>query len=168
MVLLSCSPTESTAMYFHGFTATRQTTQRSTAPPGHVTQQPLTTINRVLIANINNLGKCPCPRCLVQLGEAQDLGKAIDRQRRDDIRQPTNKLFRIIKKARKAIFQGFKVSGPRVERFLEGGSRVAVNVGHATTTLRHVMLINMGCHNFHNFHSFYFSKSEAPKHSFKS
>ena len=130
--LLFCSLMESTAVSFHGSTATQQTTQRSIASPStnYIPQQLLTTVTRVLIANIKNLGKCPCPRCLVQLGEVRDLGKAVDKQRRDDIRRPTHKLFRIIKKARKAIFKGFKVSGTRVERLLEGGSRVAVNVGH--------------------------------------
>ena len=99
--------------------------------------------NRVLIATIKNLGKCPCPRCLVQLAEVRDLGKVIDRQRRVATRRPTPKLFRIIKRARDAIFKGFKVSGSRVERLLEGGSRVAVNVGQPVDTPP-VLLIDMG------------------------
>ena len=86
--------------------------------------------DRVLIANIKSLGKCPCPRCFIELREVQDLGKAADRQRRANVREPTRRLFRIIKKAREAIFKGFKVSGSRVEKLLGGGSRVAVNVGY--------------------------------------
>ena len=94
--------------------------------------------NRVLIANIKNLGRCPCPRCHVKLAEVRDLGKAIDRQRRVNIRKPTRKLFRMIKKAREAIFKGFKVSGSRVEKVLEGGSRVAVNVGCPSPMVLHM------------------------------
>lgn len=93
-----------------------------------IIQQPLTSVSRVLIATIKNLGKCPCPCCLIELGEVWDLGKVIDKQRRANTRKPTHNLFRIIKKARKAIFKGFKVSGSRVEGLLGGGSRVAVNV----------------------------------------
>ena len=104
-------------------------------PLDRIAQQPLTPATRVLIANIKNLGRCPCPRCLVELREVRDLGKVVDRQRRTNIRKPTPKLFRIIKKARAAIFKGFKVSGSRVEKLLDGGSRVAINVGHPQTVL---------------------------------
>jgi len=75
------------------------------------------------------MGRCPCPRCLVELGGVRDLGKPSDQQRHADTRKPTCKLFCIIKKAREAIFKGFKVSGSCVERLLENGSRVTVNVG---------------------------------------
>ncbi len=84
--------------------------------------------NRVLIANIKNMGQCPCPRCTIKLVEVRDLGKAVDSQRRAEIRGPTRRLFRAVRKARKAIFKGFKVSGTRTERLLEGWSRVPTNV----------------------------------------
>lgn len=90
---------------------------------------------RVLIANIKNLGKCPCPRCLVELAEVRDLGKDVDRDRRANIRKPTPKLFRIVRKARKAIFRGSAVSGSHVEKVLEGGSRAAVHVSHRSLSL---------------------------------
>jgi len=79
--------------------------------------------SRVLIANIKNLGQCPCPRCTTKLAEVQDLGKAVDTQRRADTRAPTRKMFQMVGKARKAIFKGYKVSGSRVERLIGGGSR---------------------------------------------
>jgi len=99
--------------------------------PTSCVAQLLMLLNRVLIANIKNLGRCPCPRCLVELGGVWDLGKPINQQRCTDTRKPTHKLFCIIKKAREAIFKGFKVSGSRVERLLEGGSWVTVNVDSA-------------------------------------
>ena len=65
-----------------------------------------------------------------------NLGKAEDSQRRADTRQPTNELFRAVKKARKAIFKGFKVSGTRVETFLGGWSQIPTNVGVHTVPSR--------------------------------
>ena len=104
----------------------------------HAAQHPLIAIKRVLIANIKNLGRCPCPRCLVELREVRDLGKEIDQQRRANTRKPTNRLFRVVKKARQAIFKGFAVSGSGVERLLEGGSRVAINVSPPTPIVGHM------------------------------
>jgi len=74
------------------------------------------------------MGRCPCPRCHINLKEVQDLGNAADSRHCADTRRPTRKLFNSVKKARQVIFQGYKVSGTRVERLLAYGSRVAVNV----------------------------------------
>jgi len=63
------------------------------------------------------------------------MGKAEDSQRRADTRQPTHELFRAVKKARKAIFNGYKVSGSRVEKLLGGWSRIPTNVGVHTPLL---------------------------------
>ena len=80
-------------------------------------------LGRVLIANIKNLGQCPCPRCTIRLDEVQGLGKPTDTQKRADVRRPTGKLFRAVKKARKAIYKGYKVSGTCVDNLLGGVSR---------------------------------------------
>jgi len=85
-------------------------------------------LTRVLIANIKNMGQCPCPRCCIHLKEVNDLGKASDSQRRADTRR-RHGLFRVIKKARKAAFNGFKVSGSRIEVLMQGLSRIPINVG---------------------------------------
>ena len=66
---------------------------------------------------------------MVKLTEVRDLGKEVDRQRRADVRKPTHQLLRVVKKARKEIFKGYKVTGTRVEKQLEGGSRVPTKVG---------------------------------------
>ena len=86
---------------------------------------------RVLIANIKNMGKCPCPRCHVLLTEVPDLGKAIDSERRQNVRKPIPRLFRMVKKARRSIFKGFKVSGTHVEGKLGGWSQVPTVVGYS-------------------------------------
>ena len=70
------------------------------------------------------MGQCPCPRCYIMLTEVPDLGKDTDSERRMDTRRPTPRLFRMVKKARKAIFEGYKVSGTRIERLIGGWSRV--------------------------------------------
>jgi hypothetical protein len=75
------------------------------------------------------MGQCPCPRCKITLTEIKDLGKADDSHRRADTRKPTPELFRAVKKARKAVFNGYKVSGSRVETLLGGWSRIPTNVG---------------------------------------
>jgi hypothetical protein len=56
--------------------------------------------------------------------DVKDLGKTEDNQRRADTRKPTRQLFHVVKKARNAIFKGYKVSGSRVEKLLGGWSRV--------------------------------------------
>ena len=78
------------------------------------------------------MGQCPCPRCTVKLTEVQDLGKTVDAERRADGRKPTPQLFRVVKKARKAIFNGYKVSGSHIEKLIGGVSRVP-NVVSANT-----------------------------------
>ena len=90
-------------------------------------------MGRVLIANIKNLGQCPCPRCSIRLDEVQGLGKPTDIQKRADVRRPTGKLFRVVKKARKAIYKGYKVSGTCVDKLLGGMSRAPNTV--CTTTI---------------------------------
>lgn len=61
------------------------------------------------------------------------MGKPTDTQKRADVRRPTNKLFRAVKKARKAIYKGYKVSGTRVDRLLGGASRAPNTVCAAAT-----------------------------------
>jgi hypothetical protein len=94
-------------------------------------------LSRVLIANIKNMGQCPCPRCTIRLTDIKDLGKAKDIQTRADGRKPTPQLFHAVKRARKAIFKGYKVSGSCVERLMGGGSRIPTNVSASTLPSSH-------------------------------
>ena len=73
------------------------------------------------------MGQCFCPRCHTQLKEVDDMGKASDAQRRANTRKCRG-LFRVVRRAWKAAFNGFKVSGSRIEKLMEGQSRVPVNV----------------------------------------
>ena len=64
----------------------------------------------------------------MQLKEVDNMGKALDTQKRTNTRKRRG-LFRVVTRARKAAFNGFKVSGSRIEKLMEGQSRVPVNVG---------------------------------------
>ena len=74
------------------------------------------------------MGQCPCPRCFTGLADIVHMGTAADRDRRANERKPTKQLFNAVKKARRSIFKGYKVSGSRVERLLGMGSKVPTNV----------------------------------------
>ena len=52
------------------------------------------------------------------------MGWVVDGKQHRKVRRPTPRFFRLVKQARKSIFNGFKVSGPHVERKLGGLSRV--------------------------------------------
>jgi hypothetical protein len=56
-------------------------------------------LSRVLIANMKNMGQCPCPRCTIRLTDIKDLGKAKDIQTCADGRKPTPQLFHTVKRA---------------------------------------------------------------------
>lgn len=55
------------------------------------------------------------------------MGKASDSQRRANTRKRRG-VFRVVERARKATFNGFKVSGSRIERLMKGLSRIPVRV----------------------------------------
>ena len=70
------------------------------------------------------MGQCPCPCCYIMLTEVPDLGKDADSEQWRDTRKPTPQLFRMVKKAHKAIFKGYNVSGTHIERLIGGWSQV--------------------------------------------
>ena len=43
------------------------------------------TFNRILIASIHNLSKCPCPRCLIPLSRVHNIGMARDMSQRNSM-----------------------------------------------------------------------------------
>ena len=57
-------------------------------------------------------------------------------ERRTEIRMPSKGLFFAVKKARRSVFKGFKVSGSRVEWLLGGGSKVPTNVHNEHIIIR--------------------------------
>jgi hypothetical protein len=118
----------SLAESFLGSIATLPIIRKSRLAAPHMSFINSTIFGRILIATIKNLGQCPCPRCHTSLTSVPLLGKDVDTQNRAETREPTKRFFREVEKARKSIFEGYKVSGTRVDRLLGGLSRVPTNV----------------------------------------
>ncbi|KAG5639975.1 hypothetical protein DXG03_002044 [Asterophora parasitica] len=81
---------------------------------------------KVLLATIRNLGKCPCPRCTLPKERIPELGTQLDLRRRVTLarRDDSPRRFRI-RIAREFIYErGFGVKSAAVERILEADSLV--------------------------------------------
>jgi len=86
--------------------------------------------NRVLIANIRNLGICPCPRCLTPKNQIDDLGLNNDMQRQQmTARVDTAEWWSKIVAAHHLIYQQhYVVDMPQVETLLKEESLVPTKV----------------------------------------
>lgn len=92
---------------------------------------PLITSNaRILIASIRNLGKCPCPRCLIPLNRVRNLGMARDMTQRDTMARVDDVQRRSrIEAARRLIYEkNFTVNSAAVEKILRDMSLVPTAV----------------------------------------
>jgi hypothetical protein len=85
---------------------------------------------RILIAGIRNLGKCPCPRCLIPLSRVHNLGMARDMAQRetmarvDDIHRRSS-----VNTARQLIYEkNYRVNSAAVENILRDKSLVPTAV----------------------------------------
>jgi len=87
-------------------------------------------VHRILIASIRNLGRCPCPRCLVPLDRVGSMGMHRDMaQRRTLIRIDDMKRQNRVKMAREKIYEkGYVVNSTVVEDLLQGDSLVPTTV----------------------------------------
>lgn len=88
--------------------------------------RPSLTIYRTLIAGIRNLGACPCPRCLIPLDRAQNLGMARDKSQRFSLARVDDTKRRVlISTARNLIYkQNYAINSAAVERLLKPQSLV--------------------------------------------
>lgn len=83
----------------------------------------------MLLTSIKSLGKCPCPRCLIQKDQIDALGTTADRQRRNKTRKDDAHRWNNIKMVRTWIFEkGYSLVGKAVERVLGMTSSVPVLV----------------------------------------
>jgi hypothetical protein len=82
--------------------------------------------HRILIASIRNLGRCPCPRCLITLDRVANVGMRRDMaQRRTLARIDDVKWRNLVEKAREKIYEkGYVVDSTVVEDFLQEHSLV--------------------------------------------
>jgi hypothetical protein len=67
------------------------------------------------LATVKFLGKCPCPHCILKKAQISELGTKHDANRRVKLaRVDTPADQEIVEKARKHVFQGYKVDGSKV------------------------------------------------------
>lgn len=79
--------------------------------------------SRVLLASIQSLTTCLCPRCCTKKVQVKDLGTKNDMKRRNKDRQDDESRWHKIKFARKFIYEkGLKVTGAAVKRVLASES----------------------------------------------
>ena len=84
------------------------------------------------MACIKKLGRCPCPACIVSMGNCEDVGTVSDdrfRRRHPRVYSPVK-----VKKARRLIFEkGVGVGSARIEKILGGVSAAPVRVSLSLT-----------------------------------
>jgi hypothetical protein len=85
---------------------------------------------RILLANIRNLGGCPCPRCTIPLSSVPLVGTKRDRNDRIKLARVDDPRYRkLVSQARRAIYQqNFAVDSAPVERMLKPESFVPTSV----------------------------------------
>lgn len=79
---------------------------------------------RILLANVRNLGNCPCPRCLTPMADVPNLGTAEDRAQRSSLARNSNAEWQDkISSARNLIYrQNYAVTNDQVEAKLKSES----------------------------------------------
>jgi hypothetical protein len=83
-------------------------------------------MSRVAVASIRDMGKFPCPRCLIPLSHVHRLGTSLDRKQRQSLARIDDHARRFdIKTAREIIYQkNYAVNSEHVEKILQGQSLV--------------------------------------------
>ena len=123
-------------MYFPGFSPMLLTTQKSKLFYAKGRSECLIAINRVLIASIRSLARCPCPRCFVTKDQIDAIGTKVDARRREDIRIDDDRRRAKVELTRGWIFEsGTKLNGAACERVLAPTSMTPTRVCFAFLTL---------------------------------
>ena len=86
--------------------------------------------HRILIVSIRNLGRCPCPRCLIPLDHVANMGMRRDMAQRKTLARIDNvKRRNRVEMARKMIYEkGYVVDSRAVEVLLQEDSLVPTAV----------------------------------------
>ncbi|TBU49531.1 hypothetical protein BD309DRAFT_834404, partial [Dichomitus squalens] len=92
---------------------------------------------KVLIAALRPLARCLCPRCLITKDQVADAGTKTDDRRRAHTRQDTKTLQANIKRARKNIFKGCSLAGPRVKSWLDPESLTPIQSAFSVRLSEH-------------------------------
>ncbi|PIL35075.1 hypothetical protein GSI_02863 [Ganoderma sinense ZZ0214-1] len=81
---------------------------------------------KVLVAALRPLARCPCPRCLTPKGKVSEAGSKADMRRRTQGRKDNEALQKNIQTARKHLFKGYAITGARVDNWLKEESLIPV------------------------------------------
>jgi hypothetical protein len=83
-----------------------------------------------MLATIRHLGRCPCPRCLIQLSHVHNMGTARDmKQRETHVRVDDENRRRKVDTAREIIYKkNYAVDSGPVEALLQEQSLVPTSV----------------------------------------
>ena len=97
----------------------------------------LTRCNRVILAGIRNLGRCPCPRCTMPLQEVHLMGTDTDMSQRIELARIDGDAQReTIAKARGLILEnGVAINSVLVENLLKEHSLVPTEVSSLRATV---------------------------------
>ena len=112
------------------FLLTRLTILRSEPFKLQISSKLMNYDSRILIASIRNLGKCPCPRCLIPLSQVHNLGMPRDMSQREVMAHVDNaewqgKVFA----AQRLIYEkNSLVNGAAIEALLQDVSLVPTSV----------------------------------------
>ena len=73
----------------------------------------------MLLACVQSLGTCPCPRCLIKKDYIKGLGTTVDKQRRAKLRNCDERYRANIETAREIIYKkGYTVNSKAVDRVI--------------------------------------------------
>jgi hypothetical protein len=99
----------------------------------------------VIYVCIRSLGRCPCPRCLVEITDVHNMGKTADLQiRTTNVRVDDQDRRKKIEKARRLVYaKGSSVNGPTVKRALELETMIPTRV--RIVYLTHRLLYSYHC-----------------------
>ena len=89
----------------------------------------LITDDRVLLATIRSLGKCPCPRCFVEKAQIPRLGQEVDKRLRERERVDDHPRRKNVELTRTWIFErGYRLNSVHVDRVLGPKSYIPTRV----------------------------------------
>lgn len=86
--------------------------------------------SRVLLSSIRNMGRCPCPRCLIPKDHLHRVGTELDKSQRSTLARVDNKIYReTIATAHAKIYEGnWAVDSAPIENLLQEHSLVPTKV----------------------------------------
>lgn len=133
-IVIDCADGIRRRVYPRLFTYSADYPEKSVEMSLNLTQLHLTSymLYRVLIASLRDKGRCPCPRCLIEMDNIPALGTEADRRiRQDHARVDSHARQELVTRARDSIYnRGLVVNSKVVDDLLKPESLVPTKVRH--------------------------------------